>query len=79
VVRYATLGVPLAIGVARASQTSLRSLRKLDCFGDGGCEAQPEARELATGGLMPSVDISDSAALQEMEDLEYVERMKNFK
>ena len=33
----------------------------------------------ATGGLMPGVDISDSAALQEMDDLEYVERMKHFK
>jgi hypothetical protein len=33
----------------------------------------------ATGGLMPGIDISDSAAIQEMEDLEYVERMKQFK
>jgi hypothetical protein len=33
----------------------------------------------ATGGLMPGVDISDTAALQEMEDREYVERMKHFK
>jgi hypothetical protein len=33
----------------------------------------------ATGGLMPGIDISDSAALQEMDDLEYVERMKHFK
>jgi hypothetical protein len=33
----------------------------------------------ATGGLMPGIDISNSAALQEMDDLEYVERMKNFK
>jgi hypothetical protein len=33
----------------------------------------------ATGGPLPGVDISDSAALQEMEDLEYVERMKHFK
>jgi hypothetical protein len=30
----------------------------------------------ASGGLMPGVDISDSAALQEMEDLEYIERLK---
>jgi hypothetical protein len=30
----------------------------------------------ASGGLMPGIDISDTAALQEMEDLEYVERMK---
>jgi hypothetical protein len=30
----------------------------------------------ATGGLMPGVDISDSAALQDMDDLDYVERMK---
>ncbi len=33
----------------------------------------------ATGGPMPGIDISDSAALQEMDDLEYVERMKHFK
>jgi hypothetical protein len=33
----------------------------------------------ATGGTLPGIDISDSAALQEMDDLEYVERMKNFK
>lgn len=31
----------------------------------------------ATGGLMPGVDISNSAALQEMEDLEYIERLKS--
>lgn len=33
----------------------------------------------AVGGPLPGIDISDSAALQEMEDLEYVERMKRFK
>jgi hypothetical protein len=33
----------------------------------------------ATGGTMPGIDISNSAALQEMDDLEYVERMKHFK
>jgi hypothetical protein len=33
----------------------------------------------ASGGPFPGIDISDSAALQEMEDLEYVERMKHFK
>ena len=33
----------------------------------------------ATGGLMPGIDISDGSALQEMDDLEYVERMKHFK
>ena len=33
----------------------------------------------ATGGVLPGIDISDTAALQEMEDLEYVERMKRFK
>jgi hypothetical protein len=30
----------------------------------------------ATGGLMPGIDISDSAALQEMDDLEYIKRMR---
>jgi hypothetical protein len=33
----------------------------------------------ATGGPLPGIDIADSAALQEMEDIEYVERMKQFK
>jgi hypothetical protein len=33
----------------------------------------------AIGGPMPGVDISDGSALQEMDDLEYVERMKHFK
>jgi hypothetical protein len=31
----------------------------------------------ASGGPRPGVDISNSAALQEMEDLEYIERLKN--
>ena len=30
----------------------------------------------ATGGLMPGIDLNDSAALQEVDDLEYVARMK---
>ncbi len=30
-----------------------------------------------TGGLLPGVDLNDSAALQEMDDLEYVERLRN--
>ena len=33
----------------------------------------------AKGDTWPGIDISDSAALQEMEDLAYVERMKHFK
>lgn len=33
----------------------------------------------ATGRTMPGIDISDSAALQAMDDLEYVERMKRLK
>ena len=31
----------------------------------------------ASGPPFPGIDISNSAALQEMEDLEYVERLKN--
>jgi hypothetical protein len=33
----------------------------------------------ATGGPMPGIDISDSAALQEMDDIEYVGRMNRLK
>jgi hypothetical protein len=31
----------------------------------------------ATGPPLPGIDISNSATLQEMEDLEYVERLRN--
>jgi hypothetical protein len=33
----------------------------------------------ATGGPMPGIDITSSLALQEIEDLEALERMKRFK
>jgi hypothetical protein len=33
----------------------------------------------ATGGLRPGVDLTKFSDYQEMEDLEYVERMKTFK
>jgi hypothetical protein len=33
----------------------------------------------ASGGPMPGVDLTDFSALQELDDLEYVERMKRFK
>jgi hypothetical protein len=33
----------------------------------------------ATGGPMPGIDLTDFSALQEMDDLEYVERMKRLK
>ena len=31
----------------------------------------------ATGGVMPGIDLSNSAALQEMDDLEYVRRLRD--
>jgi len=33
----------------------------------------------ATGGPLPGIDISESAALQAMDDIEYVARMKRLK
>lgn len=33
----------------------------------------------ATGGLMPGIDLTQMSKIYEMEDLEYVERMKHFK
>jgi hypothetical protein len=30
----------------------------------------------ATGGLLPGIDLNNSAALQELEDLEYVKRLR---
>jgi hypothetical protein len=42
-------------------------------------ERKPLPVSSATGGPRPGIDISNSASLWEMEDLEYVERMKHFK
>jgi hypothetical protein len=33
----------------------------------------------ATGGLLPGVDVTSFSAIQEVDDLEYMERMKNLK
>jgi hypothetical protein len=33
----------------------------------------------ATGGPMPGIDFTSFSALEELDDLEYIERMKNFK
>jgi hypothetical protein len=40
-------------------------------------ERRPLPYSTATGPPFPGVDISNSAALQEMDDLEYIERLKN--
>jgi hypothetical protein len=51
----------------------------------GGKRKGPEGKRVLprfsseSGPPFPGIDISNSAALQEMEDLEYVERMKHFK
>jgi hypothetical protein len=42
-------------------------------------ERRPLPLSQASGEPFPGIDISDSAALQEMEDLEDAERMKSFK
>ena len=51
--------------------------------GETGKRRKPKRGPLpvssATGGLMPGIDLSDSAALQEMYDQEYVARMKRLK
>jgi hypothetical protein len=33
----------------------------------------------ATGGLLPGIDLDDTAALQELDDLDYVRRMRMMK
>ena len=40
-------------------------------------ERLPLPLSTAVGPPFPGIDISNSAALQEMEDLEYIERLKN--
>jgi hypothetical protein len=40
-------------------------------------ERRPLPLSTAVGPPFPGIDISNSAALQEMEDIEYIERLKN--
>jgi hypothetical protein len=48
-----------------------------------GSGKSPKAKRIlpriskASGGVMPGIDLSDSAALQEMEGLEYIERLNH--
>jgi hypothetical protein len=43
-------------------------------------KARPAIRvSSATGGLMPGIDLDDPTILQEIDDLDYVARMKRFK
>jgi hypothetical protein len=46
-----------------------RKLPRIDCG--------PLPLSTATGGPLPGIDIADSAAIQEMDDLEYIARLKN--
>jgi hypothetical protein len=39
----------------------------------------PPPISTATGGPMPGVDIADFSALQDMDDLDYLERMKHLR
>jgi hypothetical protein len=65
--------------MARAKRKAAAEGRTLTSVIEDGVRAVVSERSKATGGLMPGIDISNSAALQEMDDLEYVERMKHFK
>lgn len=42
-------------------------------------ERKPIPVSTATGGTFPGIDITDGSAIQELDDLEYVERMKHFR
>ena len=43
----------------------------------GKCNLLPISK--ATGGLMPGIDLTHMSTIYEIEDLEYVERMKHFR
>jgi len=53
---------------------------------DGNCELTKKKKKRgplpvskATGGLRPGIDLTQMSKIYEIEDLEYVERMKHFK
>jgi hypothetical protein len=76
----------------RARRKAAKEGRTLTSLIEDGLRAVVDARETpakrkrilprvskATGGLLPGVDLTRFSDYQEMEDLEYVERMKHFK
>ena len=75
--------------LARARRKALAERRTLTSLIEQGLRLvvtenrrAPKAKRIlprhsdAVGGPLPGIDISNSAALQEMEDLEYVERLR---
>jgi hypothetical protein len=84
-----TVGLPRDL-LARAKRRAAAEGRTLTSLIEEGLRlvlaVQPSGRKprrypltlsTATGPPLPGIDISNSAALQEMDDLEYVERLKN--
>jgi hypothetical protein len=72
----------LVKGIKRAFAATAVTVRPLSRFArEHDPSASRGTRRLiptssAGGGLMPGIDISNSAALQQMDDLEYVHRME---
>lgn len=55
-------------------------LRHVVASGPKAGRPRPKIRvSTATGGLMPGIDLDDPSTLQEVDDLDYVARMKRFK
>jgi hypothetical protein len=76
--------------LSRAKRKALAEDRTLTSLIDEGLrlvvgdkQKTPKAKRImprhsdASGPPLPGIDISNSAALQEMEDIEYIERLKN--
>jgi len=82
-----TVRLPIEL-LARAKRKAAAEGRTLTSLVEDGLRRVVDERKPLKQRVMPPidpakgtelVDISDSAALQEMDDLEYVERMKRFR
>jgi uncharacterized protein DUF2442 len=84
---HAVRMVDCGLGIAWNNDVdySAQNLRRLadECRLITDAKAVKVKRELpvstATGGTLPGININDLSSIQEMEDLEYIERMKRFK
>jgi hypothetical protein len=75
-IRGLAKAIERAVATVAVAMTPLSGFTRKDDTGASRGRRRPIPTSTAGGGLMPGIDISNSAALQAMDDLGNVQRMK---
>jgi hypothetical protein len=78
---FAACAKRIALAGGRTATSLIRAGQKLVLKGRNKAERTRVLPPVSTasGGPMPGVNLTDFSALQDVEDVEYVERMREFK